>query len=303
LAGDAVRRGGYLEQTQTTEGKSSRAVEVRIPWVQLANHIARPGGPPSPLPESPHIPGRTLRAAVSYGATIGSNRHSGARGPERLCQHSRDPFLSSLTQARGFVCLPPRVNFHVNAPSGRAYSALLDPRAFAKWKVPDGMTCHVHFFGPREEGSFRISLTYGGPTGTGKTAVHTDTYHRHFARLKENEEVVEVDESETADPAFRGGMNVTITVSETAGGTDILALRTGLPRDVSTVGNETVWRKALGKLAALVEARPEAQIGNPSDGAFSPWPPFQDPRSANGSSRGLSLVSARPVPEQPMVEF
>lgn len=31
------------------------------------------------------------------------------------------------------------------------------------------MTSHVHAFDPREGGSFRISLTYEGPTGTGKT--------------------------------------------------------------------------------------------------------------------------------------
>jgi uncharacterized protein YndB with AHSA1/START domain len=53
------------------------------------------------------------------------------------------------------------------------YGALLDARAVAKWKVPDGMTCHVHAFDAREGGSFRISLTYDEPTGTSKTTSHT----------------------------------------------------------------------------------------------------------------------------------
>jgi hypothetical protein len=35
----------------------------------------------------------------------------------------------------------------------------------------------------REGGSFRTSLTYEQPTGTGKTTAHTDTYHGRFVEL------------------------------------------------------------------------------------------------------------------------
>jgi uncharacterized protein YndB with AHSA1/START domain len=69
-----------------------------------------------------------------------------------------------------------RIRCHINAPRASVYRALLDARAVAKWKVPDGMTCHVHAFDAREGGSFRISLTYDAPSGTGKTTAHTDTY-------------------------------------------------------------------------------------------------------------------------------
>lgn len=41
-------------------------------------------------------------------------------------------------------------------------------------------------------GSFRISLTYDAPTGTGKSTAHTDTYHGHFAKLVPDEQVVAV---------------------------------------------------------------------------------------------------------------
>lgn len=71
--------------------------------------------------------------------------------------------------------------------------ALLDARAVSKWKVPTGMTCHVHEFDAREGGSFRISLTYEAPTATGKTTPHTDTYHGRFVKLVPNAQVVEVD--------------------------------------------------------------------------------------------------------------
>lgn len=95
-----------------------------------------------------------------------------------------------------------RINCHINAPRGGVYRALLDPRAVAKWKVPDGMTCCVHAFDAREGGSFRISLTYDAP----------------------DEQVVEVDEFETDDPALRGEMTITITLTDVRGGTDVVAL-------------------------------------------------------------------------------
>src|SRR5512139_94507 len=56
-----------------------------------------------------------------------------------------------------------RISQHINAPRADVYRALLDSHAIAKWKVPDGMTCHVHSFDARKGGSFRISLTYYAP--------------------------------------------------------------------------------------------------------------------------------------------
>ena len=115
------------------------------------------------------------------------------------------------------------------------------------------MTCAVHEFDPREGGSFRISLTYRGPTGTGKTTAHTDTYHGHFARLVPDEQVVEVIEFETTDPALRGEMTMTTTLTDADDGTDVLVVHEGIPRGVSVTDNELGTRMALDNLAALVE--------------------------------------------------
>ena len=62
------------------------------------------------------------------------------------------------------------------ARRGVTVRAILDARAVATWMVPNGMTSQLHAFDAREGGSFRISLTYDTPTGTGKTTAHTDTY-------------------------------------------------------------------------------------------------------------------------------
>lgn len=147
-----------------------------------------------------------------------------------------------------------RISRHVNAPREDVYRALLDARAVATWMVPSGMTSHVHEFDVREGGLFRISLTYDAPTGIGKTTAHTDTYHGRFIRLVPNEEVVEVMEFETPDPAMRGEMTVTFTLTEADYGTDVLAVHDNLPPGVSPAENETGWRMAIEKLAMLVEA-------------------------------------------------
>jgi uncharacterized protein YndB with AHSA1/START domain len=142
----------------------------------------------------------------------------------------------------------------VNAPRAVVYRALLHGPAVATWKVPTGMTGHVHAFDAREGGSFRVSLTYDKPTETGKTTAHTDTYHGRFVRLVPNEQIVEVVEFETTDPALLGEMTITTTLVEADGGTEIFAVHDGLPPGLSTADNEAGWREALAKLAALVEA-------------------------------------------------
>ena len=147
-----------------------------------------------------------------------------------------------------------RIRHHVNAPRARVYRALLDARAIASWRVPEGMTSHVHAFDAREGGAFRISLTYDAPTATGKTTAHTDTYHGHFAKLVADEQVVEVMEFETEDPALRGEMTLTVTLVEVDGGTDVIAVHDGVPSGVSLADNEEGWRMSLAKLAAFVEA-------------------------------------------------
>lgn len=116
------------------------------------------------------------------------------------------------------------------------------------------MTSHVHEFDGREGGSFRISLTYDAPTGTGKSAAHTDTYHGHFVKLVPNEQVVEVFEFETTDSELRGEMTLTTTLADADGGTDVLVVHEGIPSSVRTIDNETGTRMALANLATLVEA-------------------------------------------------
>ena len=145
----------------------------------------------------------------------------------------------------------------VEAPIERAFSVFTED--FDNIKPRDHNMLAVEIaetvFEAREGGSFRISLTYDEPIGTGKTTAHTDTYHGHFAKLVPNKRVVEVAELETEDPALRGEMAITITLADADGGTNLLAVHDGLPPGLYPADNEAGWRLSLGKLAALVESR------------------------------------------------
>jgi uncharacterized protein YndB with AHSA1/START domain len=147
-----------------------------------------------------------------------------------------------------------QISRHVNARPSAVYQALLDADAIAQWRVPAGMSSHVHEFDAREGGSFRVSLTYDAPTGTGKSEARTDTYHGHFIELVPDEQVVEVFEFETADPELRGEMRMTTTLTEADGGTDVLVVHEQVPDSVPPADNETGTRMALDNLARLVEA-------------------------------------------------
>ncbi|WP_238012393.1 SRPBCC domain-containing protein [Dactylosporangium sp. AC04546] len=143
---------------------------------------------------------------------------------------------------------------HVNAPREAVYRALLDPGAIARWRVPTNMTSEVHEFEAREGGRFRVSLTYTAGDEAGKSGEHTDTYHGQFVRLVPGEQVVEVFEFETADPAMGGTMTLTTTLRDAGSGTEVTMHHENLPDAVPRADNELGTRMALDNLAALVEA-------------------------------------------------
>jgi uncharacterized protein YndB with AHSA1/START domain len=146
-----------------------------------------------------------------------------------------------------------RIDLHIHAPRARVYRALLDPGAVAVWMVPDGMRSNIHSFDAREGRSFRISLTYDAPTGTGKTTAYTDTFHGRFVKLVPNEQVIQSVEFQTSDPALRGKMTITYTLTDANGGTNVLGVHDDLPPGLSPAENEVGWRMSLAKLAELVE--------------------------------------------------
>src|ERR1700712_66854 len=148
-----------------------------------------------------------------------------------------------------------RTSCHINAPRSAVYAELFDPDSVGKWRVPTGMTSVVHEFDASEGGAFRVSLTYDGPAGIGKSHARTDTYHGRCLRLVPDELVVEVLEFETPDAGLGGEMTMTTTLSDEFGGTLVVVAHEGIPDSVPVQDNEAGTRMALVKLTELVEAR------------------------------------------------
>ena len=146
-----------------------------------------------------------------------------------------------------------RVSALLRAPRAAVYRALTDPALIGLWRFPDGMTSVVEL---QEDGGFRVTLTYEATDGQGKTTARSDTYGARFTHLVPDELVVEVDEFETADPQLAGEMTMTITLRDSNGSTELLAVHEGVPPDVAPEDNELGWRMALDRLAALVGGRP-----------------------------------------------
>ena len=146
-----------------------------------------------------------------------------------------------------------KVSRVIKAPRWAIYALLLDAEALSQWRVPTGMSSQVHEFDAREGGSFRISLTYASADQAGKSGGHTDTYHGTFVKLVPNEQVVEAFEFETEDPQLRGEMTLTTTLTDAAGGTEVLVMHEGIPNGLSVTDNEIGTRMALANLARLAE--------------------------------------------------
>ena len=148
-----------------------------------------------------------------------------------------------------------RITRRVRAPRARVYRAFTDAGDIATWRVPNGMTSRVHAFEPHVGGRFRVTLTYDDPARAGKTSGQSDTYHGQFVELVPPARIVEALAFETADPALQGEMRITVTLSEVAGGTEIVAVHDGVPDAVPPADNELGWRLSLDKLAKLVEGQ------------------------------------------------
>jgi len=149
-----------------------------------------------------------------------------------------------------------RIIRRIAAPRAAVWRALLDAAAVERWMVPQGMRSRVELFEPWEGGRFRISLTYDTATGSGKTTAQTDTHAGRFLRLVPEREAVRVAAFETTDPAMQGWMTIAIRLADApGGGTEVRAEHLGVPPGIAPADNETGWRMALDRLAALLEPR------------------------------------------------
>jgi len=74
-----------------------------------------------------------------------------------------------------------------------------------------------------------------------------------FVSLVPDTEVVQAVEFESDDLDVRGEMTITYTLTDVAGGTDLVGLHENVPPGVAPADNEVGWNMSMDKLARLLE--------------------------------------------------
>ena len=142
----------------------------------------------------------------------------------------------------------------IKASAEKVYRAMIDPAAMARWRAPAGMTMTIDEWEPRDGGVFRLILEYeGDPPRPGKSTERADIVHGRFVEIVQFRRIVELVEFDTEDPAFKGAMMVTTTLTPVAGGTEVSIRCDDVPEGISEADHKAGMASTLENLARYVE--------------------------------------------------
>ena len=131
----------------------------------------------------------------------------------------------------------------------------MDPKSLVAWLPPKGMIARVDVFEPRQGGTYRIVLMHdeADRSAPGKTSEHSDVVRGRFLELVPNKRIVQSVTFESEDPAFAGEMQMTWTLTEVPGGTDVAIRGENVPAGIRPEDHEQGFRSTLENLAAFIE--------------------------------------------------
>lgn len=134
------------------------------------------------------------------------------------------------------------------------YRAFIEPRAWAKWMPPKGMTCAVHKFEPRPGGALSLTLTYADDTAhtPGKTTQNADTVEGRFVELLENECMVLEIDFVSDDPAFAGTMLMVWTIAAEDTGSKVTITCQNVPPGIKKEDHDIGLNASLENLSSYV---------------------------------------------------
>jgi uncharacterized protein YndB with AHSA1/START domain len=143
--------------------------------------------------------------------------------------------------------MPNTIRIHrvLRATPEKIYRAFLDPDAKAKWLPPNGFTGKVHAIDAKVGGSYKMSFT-------NFTTGQTHSFGGTYVELVPHERIRYTDRFD--DPNLPGEIQVTITLTEGACGTELNVVQEGLPDVIPTEMCYLGWQESLILLAQLVEA-------------------------------------------------
>jgi uncharacterized protein YndB with AHSA1/START domain len=143
----------------------------------------------------------------------------------------------------------------VDAPVARVFKALVDRDALQTWLPPRGMTATFERFDPTPGGSYRLVLTYAGPTDSrGKSSADSDIVEARYVDIVPNDRVVQAVDFVSDDPAFAGTMTMTWTVRAVDGGSRLEITADDVPDGISADDHSAGLASSLENLARYVES-------------------------------------------------
>jgi len=143
----------------------------------------------------------------------------------------------------------------IRASPHKIYEALLDPKAVAIWRPPEGMRAEIFAFDPRVGGGFRMAFVYAGTDHAvrGKTSEDADVFDGQFVELVHGSRVVERVTFESDDRAFAGAMTITTSLAPVVGGTEVTIRCENVPAGIRPSDHQIGMRSTLDNLAAFTE--------------------------------------------------
>jgi len=135
------------------------------------------------------------------------------------------------------------------------YKAFMEPESLVSWLPPKGMKGHIYAFDARDGGAYRMSLTYVGADHStpGKTSEDADVVQGRFLKLIPDEQIVQLIEFESEDPAFAGAMTMTWTLTAVPEGTEVTIVCENVPEAIRQEDHDAGMKSTLENLAAFTE--------------------------------------------------
>jgi glutathione S-transferase len=179
-----------------------------------------------------------------------------------------------------------RAQHHTSAAAQDVYMALIDRDAVARWMPPDGATSQIHAFEPRVGGDFKMTLRFGGSTGSagqGKSSTDSDDIDARFVALEPGKLVKHEIQFVSDKARFAGTMTMTWELTPRDGGTDITVVAENVPLGIDADDHQKGLHSSLKQLAEFVERR----HGDPSTPTITA---FEDsPDRGKGLARDMRV--------------
>jgi uncharacterized protein YndB with AHSA1/START domain len=147
-----------------------------------------------------------------------------------------------------------RASKTIHASASVIYRALVDPDGLAKWLPPKGMTATIDNFDLRQEGGYRMSLSYDDPerAQSGKTETNMDVVDVIFAKIVPDREIVQMATFQSDDPAFAGAMTMTWTLTSNNDATEVTIIAEDVPSGIKESDHIDGMTASLDNLAEFV---------------------------------------------------